>query len=108
MPFPISNSTASATFIAEGDYVVGRWAGGGTHTGPAFSDFRIGSLPAASGRKMTFRGHDRAAAGAEADRGGTGTGRCVERHAPDRPHPNARTGDAGGKARGLAAAPGPE
>ena len=35
---------------------VGRWEGGGTHTGPAFADFLIGSLPAASGRKMHFTG----------------------------------------------------
>jgi predicted ester cyclase len=42
--------------IAEGNYVVGRWEGGGTHTGPAFSDFRLGSIPAASGRKMNFTG----------------------------------------------------
>lgn len=26
----------------------------GTHTGPAFSDFLVGSLPVASGRKMHF------------------------------------------------------
>ncbi len=45
-----------ADLIAEGDYVVGRWEGGGTHTGPAFSDFLIGSLPAATGRKMRFTG----------------------------------------------------
>jgi len=37
-------------------YVVGRWEGGGTHTGPAFSDFLVGSLPAATGRKMHFTG----------------------------------------------------
>jgi predicted ester cyclase len=42
--------------IAEGDYVVGRWDGGGTHTGPAFKDLPVGSLPAASGRKMKFTG----------------------------------------------------
>jgi predicted ester cyclase len=42
--------------IAEGDYVVGQWEGGGTHTGPAFSDFLMGSLPAASGHKMRFTG----------------------------------------------------
>src|SRR5829696_2887420 len=29
---------------------------GGAHTGPAFSDFLIGSLPARSGRKMRFTG----------------------------------------------------
>lgn len=45
-----------SSVIAEGDYVVGRWIGGGTHTGPAFSDFLAGSLPAASGRKMRFTG----------------------------------------------------
>jgi predicted ester cyclase len=48
--------TGAADLIAEGDYVVGRWVGGGTHTGPAFSDFLHGSLPAASGRKMRFTG----------------------------------------------------
>ena len=42
--------------IAEGDYVVGRWDGGGTHTGPAFGDLPVGALPANSGRKMKFTG----------------------------------------------------
>jgi steroid delta-isomerase-like uncharacterized protein len=42
--------------VAEGNAVVARWEGGGTHTGPAFSDFRMGSLPSASGRKMKFAG----------------------------------------------------
>ncbi len=36
--------------------IVGRWIGGGTHTGPAFSDFLVGSLPAATGRTMRFTG----------------------------------------------------
>ena|SRR5215813_3797997 len=54
--FPDLNFWGTAALIAEGDYVVGRWEGGGTHTGPAFSDFLIGSLPAASGRKMRFTG----------------------------------------------------
>jgi predicted ester cyclase len=45
-----------ADLIAEGDFVVGQWEGGGTHTGPAFSDFLAGSLPAGSGRKMRFTG----------------------------------------------------
>lgn len=42
--------------VLEGDFVVGQWEGGGTHTGQAFSDFRMGSMPAASGRKMKFAG----------------------------------------------------
>ena len=54
--FPDLNFWGTADLIAEGDYVVGQWEGGGTHTGPAFSDFLIGSLPAASGRKMRFTG----------------------------------------------------
>lgn len=54
--FPDLNFWGVADLIAEGDYVVGQWDGGGTHTGPAFSDFLIGSLPAATGRKMRFTG----------------------------------------------------
>ena len=54
--FPDLNFWGAADLIAEGDYVVGRWEGGGTHTGSAFGDFIIGSLPAASGRKMRFTG----------------------------------------------------
>jgi hypothetical protein len=42
--------------IAEGDYVVGRWDGGGTHMGPAFDALPMGSLPAHSERKMLFTG----------------------------------------------------
>src|ERR1700728_4876819 len=54
--FPDLNFWGTADLIAEGDYVVGQWEGGGTHTGDAFSDFLIGSLPAATGRKMRFTG----------------------------------------------------
>ena len=54
--FPDLNFWGAADLIAEGDYVVGRWEGGGTHTGAAFADFLIGALPAASGRKMRFTG----------------------------------------------------
>jgi predicted ester cyclase len=54
--FPDLNFWGAADLIAEGDYVVGRWEGGGTHTGPAFRDFLVGSLPAATGRKMHFTG----------------------------------------------------
>src|SRR6202035_1223192 len=50
--FPDLNFWGTADLIAEGDYVVGQWEGGGTHTGPAFSDFLVGSLPAATGHKM--------------------------------------------------------
>jgi predicted ester cyclase len=52
--FPDLNFWRVGDLVAEGDFVVGRWEGGGTHTGPAFNDFRVGGLPAASGRKMRF------------------------------------------------------
>jgi predicted ester cyclase len=54
--FPDLKFWGTADLIAEGDYVVGQWEGGGTHTGPAFRDFLIGALPAATGRKMHFTG----------------------------------------------------
>ena len=54
--FPDLNFWGTADLIAEGDYVVGQWEGGGTHTGPAFGDFLIGGLPAATGRRMHFTG----------------------------------------------------
>jgi predicted ester cyclase len=54
--FPNLNFWGTTDLIAEGDFVVGRWEGGGTHTGPAFRDFLAGSLPANTGRKMKFTG----------------------------------------------------
>jgi predicted ester cyclase len=54
--FPDLGFTGTAELIAEGDYVVGQWIGGGTHTGPAFADLPIGSLPEASAKKMRFTG----------------------------------------------------
>jgi predicted ester cyclase len=54
--FPNLNFWGTADLVAEGDYVVGRWEGGGTHTGPAFRDFLAGSLPANTGRTMRFTG----------------------------------------------------
>ncbi len=54
--FPDLNFWGTADLIAEGDYVVGQWAGGGTHTGPAFNDFLVGGLPASTGRRMQFTG----------------------------------------------------
>src|ERR1700748_2226570 len=54
--FPDLKFWTVGDLIAEGDYVVCRWKGGGSHTGPAFCGFRTGSLPAASGRSMRFSG----------------------------------------------------
>ncbi len=54
--FPDLNFWGTADLIAEGDYVVGQWEGGGTHTGAAFDDLLMGSLPPATGRKLQFTG----------------------------------------------------
>ena len=54
--FPDLRVSPAAEFVAEGDYVVGRWVGSGTHTGPAYCDFLVGDLPAASGQRMRLSG----------------------------------------------------
>jgi predicted ester cyclase len=54
--FPDLNFWGTADLIAEGDYVVGQWEGGGTQTGAAFGDMPVGSLPAATGKTMRFTG----------------------------------------------------
>ena len=54
--FPDVRVAPAAEFIAEGDCVVGRWVGSGTHTGPAYCDFLVGCLPAASGQHIRFTG----------------------------------------------------
>jgi predicted ester cyclase len=54
--FPDLSVTGADDFASEGDLVVGRWEGWGTHTGPAYCDFLVGCLPAASGEKMRFSG----------------------------------------------------
>ena len=60
--FPDLNFWGAADLIAAGDYVVGRWEGGDTHTGPAFGDFLIGSLPGSDRSENAFHRHDRAEA----------------------------------------------
>ncbi|MGH7749915.1 MAG: ester cyclase, partial [Candidatus Dormibacteria bacterium] len=54
--FPDLSFGGTAELIAEGDYVVGQWEGGGTQTGQAFDDMPIGSLPAGTGKAMRFTG----------------------------------------------------
>jgi len=54
--FPDLGFDGTADLIAEGDYVVGQWKGGGTQTGDAFDDIPVGSLPAGTGRRMEFTG----------------------------------------------------
>ena len=54
--FPDVRVSPATALVAEGDYVVGRWVGSGTHTGPAHCDFLVGDLPAASGQRMRFSG----------------------------------------------------
>jgi len=54
--FPDLSFTGAYPLLADGEYVIARWIGGGTHTGTAFSDWPVGALPAATGRKMYFTG----------------------------------------------------
>jgi predicted ester cyclase len=54
--FPDLNFWGTADLIAEGDYVVGQWEGGGTQTGAAFDDMPVGSLPAGTGKTLRFTG----------------------------------------------------
>jgi predicted ester cyclase len=54
--FPDLAFGGTADLIADGDFVVGQWIGGGTHTGDAFDDMPIGDLPAGSGKTMRFTG----------------------------------------------------
>ncbi len=54
--FPDLNFWGTADLLAEGDLVVGRWEGGGTHTGVAFDDLPVGALTAGSGKTMRFTG----------------------------------------------------
>jgi predicted ester cyclase len=54
--FPDLNCWGTGDLIAEGDYVVGQWEGGGTHTGDAFEDMPYGPLPAGTGKVMRFTG----------------------------------------------------
>ena len=54
--FPDLQFWGTADLIAEGDYVVGQWEGGGTHTGSPFEDMPVGALPANTGRTMRFTG----------------------------------------------------
>ena len=55
--FPDLAFGGTADLIAEGDYVVGQWIGGGTHTGDPMTDLPMGGLPEPStGKTMRFTG----------------------------------------------------
>lgn len=55
--FPDLAFGGTADLIAEGDYVVGQWIGGGTHTGAPLTDLPLGGLPEANtGKTMRFTG----------------------------------------------------
>jgi predicted ester cyclase len=55
--FPDLAFGGTADLIADGDYVVGQWIGGGTHTGEPMTDLPLGGLPLANTAKtMRFTG----------------------------------------------------
>jgi hypothetical protein len=49
--FPNLNFWGTAPLLADRDYVIGQWEGGGTHTGPAFSDFLVAPCRQRPGRR---------------------------------------------------------
>jgi predicted ester cyclase len=54
--FPDLGFEGTSDLIAEGDYVVGQWIGGGTQSGDAFDDMPMGGLPAGTGKRLRFTG----------------------------------------------------
>lgn len=55
--FPDRAFGGTAELIADGDYVVGQWIGGGTHTGGPMTDLPLGRLQQANtGKTMRFTG----------------------------------------------------
>ncbi|MFF3672170.1 ester cyclase [Microtetraspora malaysiensis] len=86
--FPDLNFWGTADLIAEGDYVVGQWEGGGTHTGPIiFDDLPIGSAPAASGKTLRFTGTTGAQDPGRSHRRGARARRRCEGPSAARNHP---------------------
>jgi hypothetical protein len=85
--FPDLAFSGAADLIAEGDYVVGRWKGGGTHTGPAFSDFLVGVFASGDGPEDAIHWNDGASDRKRQDHGGDRSGRWRDRPATARPHP---------------------
>jgi predicted ester cyclase len=55
--FPDLAFSGTADLIADGDYVVGQWIGGGTHTSGPMTDLPLGGLAEANtGKTMRFTG----------------------------------------------------
>src|SRR5574337_411431 len=55
--FPDLNFWATEELLEDGDYVIARWEGGGTHTGKELTELVTGGpIPAASGKKIFFGG----------------------------------------------------
>jgi predicted ester cyclase len=55
--FPDLAFGGTADLIADGDYVVGQWVGGGAHTGGPMTDLPLGGLREANtGKTMRFTG----------------------------------------------------
>ena len=54
--FPDLSFWGTADLIAEGDYVVGQWEGGGTQTGRPSTTSRLARCPPARAGKMHFTG----------------------------------------------------
>ena len=87
--FPDLNFWGTADLIAEGDYVVGQWEGGGTHTGSAFKDFLVGEPSRRDRPQDALHRHDGAQGGRRQNCGGGRPRRRRHRADPTRPHQGA-------------------
>ena len=85
--FPDLNFWGTADLIAEGDYVVGQWEGGGTHTGDAFDDMPVGSLPAEHRQGHAVHRHHRPEGRERPHHRGNRPRRRRHRTRPARAHP---------------------
>ena len=52
--FPDLAFEGAYPLLADGEYVIARWIGGGTHTGNSFNDWPVGTLPPQPGVKCGF------------------------------------------------------
>lgn len=95
--FPDLGFAGTADLIAEGDYVVGQWKGGGTQTGEAFDDIPVGALPGWRQEDGVHR-HDRAQGRKWADHRGDRHRRRGDGPAAAGPDPATVAGRARGRA----------
>ena len=82
--FPDLHFWGTADLIAEGDYVVGQWEGGGTHSGPGLRRFSDRRSPGCDRPQDALHRHHGAEGDQRQDRGGDRPRRRRDRADPTR------------------------